>query len=57
MPVDLRPAMPIVPPRSGAVWARRDQFMRRVATCITVLAAAATAVLIVAAAAVAFAIG
>jgi len=55
MPVDLRPAMPIVPPR-GAVWARRNQFMRRVATCITVLAAA-TAVLIVAAAAVAFAIG
>jgi hypothetical protein len=56
MPVDLRPAMPIVPPRGGAVRARRDQFMRRLATCITVLAAA-TAVLIVAAAAVAFAIG
>jgi hypothetical protein len=55
MPVDLRPAMPTVPPRAGAVWAQRDQFMRRLATLITVLAAM-TAVLVVAAAAVAFAV-
>jgi hypothetical protein len=55
MPVDLRPAMPVVPPRAGAVWAQRDQVMRRLATLITVLAAA-TAVLVVAAAAVAFAV-
>jgi hypothetical protein len=50
-----RPAMPTVPPRQGAFRARRDWFVRRVATWISVFTAA-FAVLIVAAAAVAFAI-
>ncbi len=54
MPVDLRPAMPTVPPRR-AFRAQREQVIRRLATGITVLTAA-IAVLIVAAAAVAFAI-
>ena len=55
MPVDLRPAMPVVPPRAGVFKARRDRTVRHVATFVTVLTAAA-AVVIVAAAAVAFAI-
>jgi len=55
MSIELRPAMPIVPPRAGTLGGRRDQVIRRVATLVTVLAAA-TAVVIVAAAAVAFAI-
>ena len=50
-----RPAMPTVPPRQGAFRARRDWFLRGVATWISVFTAA-FAVLIVAAAAVAFAI-
>jgi hypothetical protein len=56
MPVDLRPAMPAVPPRQGAFKARRDRIARTVAGFITVLTAM-IAVLVVAAAAVAFAIG
>jgi hypothetical protein len=55
MPVDPRPAMPIVPPRQAAFRARRNWLVTQLATCVTVLAAAA-AVLIVAAAAVAFTI-
>lgn len=55
MPVDPRPAMPIVPPRQAAFRARRNWLVTQLATCVTVLAAAAT-VLIVAAAAVAFTI-
>jgi hypothetical protein len=55
MPVDSRPAMPAVPPRRGALRARREWLVTRLATCITVLSATA-AVLIVAAAAVAFTI-
>jgi hypothetical protein len=51
MPVDPRPAMPIVPPRQ--VGTRRTWLLAKLATCVTVLTAA-TAVLIVAAAAVAF---
>jgi hypothetical protein len=50
-----RPAMPIVPPRRGAFRARRDWFLRTLATWISVFTAA-FAVLFVAAAAVAFAI-
>jgi hypothetical protein len=55
MPVDPRPAMPIVPPRQAAFSARRNWLLAKLATCVTVLTAA-TAVLIVAAAAVAFTI-
>jgi hypothetical protein len=55
MSIELRPAMPIVPPRAGTLGGRRDQLIRRLASLITVLAAT-TAVLVVAAAAVAFAI-
>ena len=55
MPVDPRPAMPIVPPRQAAFRARRNWLVAQLATCVTVLAAAA-ADLIVAAAAVAFTI-
>jgi len=47
--------MPSLPPRTGDFQARRDWLFRRVATCITVLAAA-IGVLVVAAAAVALAI-
>jgi hypothetical protein len=53
MPVDPRPAMPIVPPRQAAFRSRRNWLLAKLATCVTVLAAA-TAILIVAAAAVAF---
>jgi hypothetical protein len=53
MPVDPRPAMPIVPPRQVAFRTRRTWLLAKLATCETVLTAA-TAVLIVAAAAVAF---
>ena len=52
MPVDPRPAMPIVPPRQAAF---RTWLLAKLATSVTVLTAA-TAVLIVAAAAVAFTI-
>jgi hypothetical protein len=55
MPVHPRPAMPALPARRGAIRARRDWLVARVATCITVLAAT-VAVLIVAAAAVTFTI-
>jgi hypothetical protein len=47
--------MPSVPPREGAFNAHRDWINRRLATCVTVLAAA-IGVLVVAAAAVALAI-
>src|SRR5262249_32804542 len=50
-----RPAIPLLPPRLGAVRARQDRFAGRIAMCITVVAAL-TGVLIVAAAAVALAI-
>jgi hypothetical protein len=55
MPVDVRPAIPTLPARQGALKGHRDALVARLATCITVLTAA-IAVLIVAAAAVAFAI-
>jgi len=55
VPPASRPAMPSLPLREGAFKARRDWLLRRVATCITVLAAA-IGVLVVAAAAVALAI-
>lgn len=55
MPVDSRPAIPVVPPRRAAYRARREWLVTRLATCITVLSAT-VAVLIVAAAAVAFTI-
>jgi hypothetical protein len=55
MPADLRPAIPTLPARQGALNAYRDSLVARLATGITVLTAA-IAVLIVAAAAVAFAI-
>ena len=55
MPVDLRPAIPTLPARQGALNAYRDSLVARLATGITVLTAA-IAVLIVAAADVAFAI-
>ena len=55
MPVDPRPAMPIVPPRQVAFRTRRTWLLAKLATCVKVLTAA-TAVLIVAAAAVAFTI-
>jgi hypothetical protein len=51
-----RPALPIVPPREGALKARRDWLFRRLATC-TAAFAAAIGVLVVAAAAVALALG
>jgi hypothetical protein len=50
-----RPAMPVLPPKLGAVRARRDRIAGRVAMLVTVVAAL-TGVLIVAAAAVALAI-
>ena len=53
MPVDPRPAMPIVPPRQVAFRTRQTWLLAKLATCVTVLTAA-TAVLIVAAATVAF---
>jgi hypothetical protein len=55
MPVHPRPAMPALPARRGAARARRDWFVTRLATCVTVLSAT-IAVLIVAAAAVTFTI-
>jgi hypothetical protein len=55
MPVQTRPAMPVLPLKLGAVRARRDRFAKRIAMCVTVVAAL-TGVLIVAAAAVALAI-
>jgi len=55
MSVNGRPAIPALPVRRGAHRARRDWLLTRLATCITVLAAA-VAVLIVAAAAVTFTI-
>ena len=55
MSVNGRPAIPALPARRGAYRARRDWLLTRLATCITVLAAA-VAVLIVAAAAVTFTI-
>jgi hypothetical protein len=55
MPLQPRLAIPAVPPRLGAVQARRDRLAGRVATLVTVFAAL-TGVLIVAAAAVALAI-
>ena len=50
-----RPALPVLPPKLGAVRARRDRIAGRVAMLVTVVAAL-TGVLIVAAAAVALAI-
>ena len=55
MPVDPRPAMPIIPPRQAAFRTRQSWLLAKLATSVTVLMAA-TAVLIVAAAAVAFTI-
>src|SRR4029077_5300743 len=55
MPVDPRPAMPIVPPRQAAFRTRRTWLLAKLATSVTVLTAA-TAVLVVAAAAGAFTI-
>jgi hypothetical protein len=55
MPSEGRLAIPALPARRGAQRARRDWVLTRLATCITVLAAA-VAVLIVAAAAVTFTI-
>jgi hypothetical protein len=55
MPVDLRPAIPTLPARQGALNAHRESLVAKLATGITVLTAA-IAVLIVAAADVAFAI-
>jgi hypothetical protein len=55
MPVDLRPAIPTLPVRQGALNAHRESLVATLATCITVLIAT-IAVLIVAAADVAFAI-
>jgi len=45
------PAIPVQPPKLGAFRARRDRFAKRIATCVTVVAAL-VCVLIVAAAAV-----
>jgi hypothetical protein len=53
MPVDARPAMPIIPPRQAAFRTRQTWLLAKLATSVTVLTAA-IAVLIVAAAAVAF---
>ena len=55
MPLQPRPAIPVIPPRLGAVRARRDRLAGRVAMLVTVFAAL-TGVLIVTAAAVALAI-
>lgn len=55
MPIDPRPAMPIIPPRQAAFRTRQSWLLAKLATSVTVLTAA-TAVLIVAAAAVAFTI-
>lgn len=55
MPVDSRPAMPILPARQAAFRARREWLIAQLATCITMFTAA-IAVLVVAAAAVAFTI-
>ena len=40
MPPALKPAMPLVPSRLGMVGARHDGLLRKLATCVTVLAAA-----------------
>jgi hypothetical protein len=53
---DLRLALITASPRLGAVAERRDRFLKRVATGVTVLTGV-IAVLAVAAAAVAFALG
>ena len=45
------PSIPVLPPKLGAFRARRDRFAKRIATCVTAIAALAC-VLIVAAAAV-----
>jgi hypothetical protein len=55
MPLQPRLAIPVIPPRLGAVRAHRDRLAGRVAMLVTVFAAL-TGVLIVAAAAVALAI-
>jgi hypothetical protein len=49
--MEFRPAIPTAPPHLAAFQARREGFVRKLATCITVLTAA-LAVLFVAAAAV-----
>jgi hypothetical protein len=51
----LTPALPLVPPKLGAVRARRDGISEKLATGVTVLTAT-IAVFLVAAAAVAFTI-
>jgi len=56
MRADLRPALVAASPRLGAVGARRDQYLKRMATAVTVLSGV-IAVLVVAAAAVASALG
>jgi hypothetical protein len=54
MPADLR-AMPMMPASRGITGAKRDLFVRRMATCLTAFTAA-VAVMIVAIIAVAFSI-
>ena len=55
MPLAPRPVLPLVPPRRNALESRRQQFARRAAMFVTVVAALA-GVFAVAAAAVALAI-